>query len=53
MSWEPLPCSVLIQFSSASLYIEFGSSHSADFPANEGILQSGRGLHEMKTTFSS
>lgn len=39
---EPLLCSVLLQFSSAGLYIASGSSHSADFLANEDILHSGR-----------
>lgn len=37
-----LPCSVVIRFSSAGLYIAFGSSHSADFIANEDVLHPGR-----------
>lgn len=42
VSQELLPCSVLIQFSSSGLYIAFGSSHGADFPANEDVLHPGR-----------
>lgn len=40
MSQEPLP--VLIRHSSAAFYIAFGSSHSADFPANEDVLHLGK-----------
>lgn len=42
VSQELLPCSVVIRFSSAGLYIAFGSSHSADFIANEDVLHPGR-----------
>lgn len=44
VSQEPLPCSVLVQFSSPGFYIAFGSSQSADFPANEDVLHSGRAV---------
>lgn len=42
VSQEPLPRSVLIRHSSAAFYIAFGSTHSADFPANEDVLHLGK-----------
>lgn len=42
VSQEPLPRPVLIRHSPAAFYIAFGSSHSADFPANEDVLRLGK-----------